>query len=64
MVKEFSDVTKEFQDKPSSICDTQLEIESDFKEFTYHPNIDSDEDVDYDFTDDQVHEELEDDRRV
>ena len=60
VVKEFSDVLKEFQDKPSPICDTQPEIESDSKEFTYHPDIDSDEDVD-DFADDQVHEELGDD---
>ena len=58
VVKEFSDVPKEFQDKLSPICDTQSEIESDFKKFTYHPDIDSDEDVDDDFTDDQVHEEL------
>jgi len=60
VVKEFSDVPKEFQDKLSPICDTQSEIESDFKEFTYHPDIDSDENVD-DFADDQVHEELGDD---
>ena len=58
VVKEFSDVPKEFQDKSSPICDTEPEIESDSKEFTYHPDIDSDEDVDDDFADDQVHEEL------
>ena len=58
VVKEFSDVSKELQDKPSPICDTQPESESDSKEFTYHPDIDSDEDVDDDFADDQVHEEL------
>jgi len=45
MVKEFSDVPKKFQDKASPICDTQPEIESDSKEFTYHPDINSDEDV-------------------
>jgi len=61
VVKEFSDIPKEFQDKPSHICDNQPKIESDFKEFTYHPDIDSDEDVDDDFTNDQVHEELGDD---
>jgi len=61
VVKEFSDILKEFQDKLSLICDTQPEIESDFKEFTYHPDINSDEDVDDDFADDQVHEELGDD---
>ena len=38
----------------------QSEIESDSKKFTYHPDIDSDEDVD-DFADDQVHKELGDD---
>ena len=38
-VKEFSDVPKEFQDKLSPICDNQPEIESDYKEFTYHPDI-------------------------
>jgi len=41
VVKEFSDVPK--KDKPSPICDTQHEIESDFKKFTYHPDIDSDD---------------------
>jgi len=56
MVKEFSDVPKKFQDKSSPICDIQPEIESDSKKFTYHPDIDSDEDVDGDFTYDQVHE--------
>ena len=61
MVKEFSDVSKEFQDKLSPIFDTQPEIESDSKEFTYYPDIDSDKDVDDDFIDDQVHEELGDD---
>jgi len=61
VVKEFSEVSKEFQDKPSPIYDNQPEIESDFKEFTYHPDIDSDEDVDDDFADDQVHVELGDD---
>ena len=55
VVKEFSDVPKEFQSKPSPICDNQSEIESHSKKFTYHPDIDSDEDVD-DFTDDQVYE--------
>ena len=55
VVKEFSDVPKEFQGKPSPICDNQSEIESDSKKFTYHPDIDSDEDVD-DFTNDQVYE--------
>ena len=61
MVKEFSDVPKEFHDKPSPICDNQFEIESDSKEFTYHPDIESDVDVDDDFVDDQVYEELRDD---
>ena len=32
VVEEFSDVLKEFQDKPLPICDTQPEIESDSKE--------------------------------
>ena len=45
VIKEISDVPKEFQDKPSSICDNQSEIESDSKEFTYHPDINSDENV-------------------
>ena len=57
MLKEFHDIPKDFQDKSSPICDIQPEIESDFKEFTYHTDIDSDEDVDDDFADDQVHEE-------
>ena len=61
VVKEFSDVLEEFQDKPSPICDNQPDIESDSKEFTYHPDIDSDEDVDDNFADGQVHEKLEDD---
>jgi len=61
VVKEFSDVLKEFQDKPSLIRDNQLEIECDFKEFTYHTDIDSDEDVDDDFADNQVYEVLGDD---
>jgi len=61
VVKEFSDVPKEFQDKPSPICDNQPEIESNFKEFTYHPDIDSDEHIDDDFADDQVREEVGDD---
>ena len=60
-VKEFSDVSKEFQDKPSLICDNQPEINMIPKKFTYHPNIDSDENIDDDFADDQVHEELGDD---
>ena len=60
VVKEFSDVPKEFQDKPSHMYN-QPEIESDSKEFTYHPDIDSDEDINDDFADDQVHEELGDD---
>ena len=47
---------KEFQDKPPPIRDTQLEIESDSEEFTYHPDINSDEDVNDDFVDDQVDE--------
>ena len=54
VVKEFSDILKEFQDKLSLICDTQPEIESDFKEFTYHSDIDSDEDVDDDFVDNKA----------
>ena len=63
MLKEFSDVVKKFQDKPSPIYDTQPEIESDSEEFTYHSDIDSDfnEDIDNDFADDQVDEELDDD---
>ena len=61
VIKEFRYVLKEFQDKSSPICDNQPEIESDSKEFTYHPDIDSNEDVDDDFADDQVHEELGDD---
>ena len=61
VVKEFSDVPKEFQDKSSPICDSQPEIEYDCKEFTYHPDINSDKDVDDDFVGDQVHEELRDD---
>jgi len=61
VVKEFSDVSKQFQDKPSPIYDIQFEIESDSKKFTYQRDIDSDEDVDDDFADDQVHEELGDD---
>ena len=56
VIKEFRDVPKEFQDKPSPICDNQPDIESDSKEFTYHLNIDSDEDIDDDFADDLVHE--------
>jgi len=61
VVKKFSDLLKEFQDKPSHISDNQPEIESDSKKFTYHPDIDSDEYVDDDFLNDQVHEELGDD---
>ena len=34
VVKEFSDVPEEFQDKSSPICDNRPEIESDSKEFT------------------------------
>jgi len=51
VLKQFSDIPKEFQDKPPPTCDTQLEIESDSGEFTYHSNIDSDfdEHVDDDF---------------
>jgi len=62
-LKKFSDVSKEFQDKPIPICDTQPEIEIDSDEFIYRPDIDSDfdEDVDDDFADDQVDEELGDD---
>ena len=41
--------------------DTQLEIEPDSKEFIYHLDINSDEDVDDDSANDQVHEELGDD---
>ena len=54
---------KEFQDKSPPIYDTQSEIKSDFEEFTYHPDIDSNfsEDVDDDLTNDQVDEELGDD---
>ena len=55
IVNEFSNVPKDFHDKPLPICDTQPEIESDSKEFTYHPDIDDD------FANDQVHEELRDD---
>jgi len=60
LVKEFSDVPKEFQDKLPPIYDTQSEIESDYEEFIYHPDIDSNEDVD-DFINDNVDEELGDD---
>ena len=48
VVKEFSYVPKEFQDKPPRICDTQLEIEYDSVEFTCHSDIDSDEELDDD----------------
>ena len=60
MITDFGDVPKEFQDKQPLIRDTQPEIESDSKEFTYNPDIDSDfdEDVNDDFADDQVDEEL------
>ena len=63
MITEFRDVPKEFQVKSPPICDTYPEIESDFKELTYHPDIDSNfnEDVDDDLKDDQVDEELGDD---
>ena len=66
IVNKFSDVPKDFHDKPLPICDTQPEIESNSKEFTYHPDIDFDEDVDDDFANDQNDEELDDDiyRRV
>ena len=62
MLKEFSDVSKEFQDKSPLTCDTQPEIKSDSEEFIYHPDIDSDfdKDVDDDFTDGQVDKELSD----
>ena len=54
MLKEFSVVPNESQDKPP-ICDTQPEIESDFDEFIYHPYIDFnfDEDINDDLTNDQ-----------
>ena len=42
VLKEFSDAPKELQNKSPPICDTQLEIESDFKEFTYHADINPD----------------------
>ena len=63
VLKEFTDVAKKFQDKPSPIYDTQPEIESDSEEFTYYSDIDSDfdEDIDNDFADDQVDEKLGDD---
>jgi len=58
VITDFSDAPNESQDKLPPICDTQLEIESDSDEFTYHPYIDTDvdEDTDDDLTDDQDEE--------
>ena len=48
VVKEFNDVPKEVQNKPPPICDTQPKIEYDSEDFTYHSDIDSDEEQDDD----------------
>ena len=47
-VKDSSDISKELQDKSPLICDTQPEIEYDSEEFTYHPDLNSNEKLDDD----------------
>ena len=50
VLKTFHIVSKEFEDKIPLICDSQPEIEYDSEEFTYHPDIDFDENLDESIT--------------